>query len=282
MNGENPETNVGNEPTPQNPSTGESQGTEVSWINPDGTFGDLSQAPEDVRSFIETKGYKAIDGMIKSQKELESFVGQRDQLITIPDENDTEGWNEVHTKLGRPAKPEDYKFEPSEEEKNLVNENLLGLFKEYAHQQGMNQKAFENTVRFQLDATKAEMQAYAEEQNNAQKAIRERFNTEDEYNQFTQKALGFAEGFKLDDGKSVADVIENYGLAHDPVVLDMLGQLADRVAEDPLPTGETRVPQSQPDKLKAIKENPAFTNAAHPDHEKVMQEYWGLFLHKEG
>jgi len=279
----NPVTEVNPQTNPEvNPEVNPETTPESNWINPDGSFGDLTKAPEEYRAFIENKGYKGVDNLIKQNKELEGFVGQRDKLIKLPDEGDTEGWNEIYGKLGRPENKEGYQYDIPEKHKELVDENLLNLFREHAFSQGMNQKAFSETVQFQLDAALGYMQAQQEATEEAQKAIRERFSTEDQYNEFTQKAMKFATDFKLSENKSVMDVLEAKELAHDPEILDMLGQISDRTAEDPLPSGEARVPQSEGDKLDEIKKNPAFVDRGHPDHDKVMDEFWKLFNIKRG
>ena len=72
------------------------------------------------------------------------------------------------------------------------------------------------------------------ERDTAQKAIRERFSSEDEYNAYTQKALDFAAGFKIKEGTSAADVLERKGLMHDPEILEVFGSLANSVKEDTL------------------------------------------------
>lgn len=261
--------------------------TEQSWLNPDGSFGDLSAAPDDVREFVNKKGFTDVPTAIKAHRELEGLLGQKDKLVRIPDEGDKEGWNNLYNKLGRPESPDKYNFEVPEGVDMQVDDGLLGMFKEYAHQRGMSQQLFEDTVKFQLEAAEQAELAYQEQQlnerNGAQKAIRERFSTEDEYNQYTQKALGFAEAFKLNDERSVADVIEAKGLAHDPEILDMLGSLADRTAEDSLQYDRTKSSEpTREERIKAIKSNPAFVNPEHPEHKKVVREFQALCLRREG
>jgi len=263
----------------------EGQGQEQappSWISPDGSFGDMNLAPEGVGEFITSKGFKDISSMTKSHQELESFVGQREKIIRIPDEGDQKGIDEFQIKLGRPIKPEDYKYVIPDEYKEMpMDTGVLDMFKGYAHQRGLSQSVFEDIVNFSLSAAVEQEKAYAEtmitERDKAQKVIRGRFNSEDEYNSFTQKALSFADSYKISDGTSAADVLERKGLMHDPEILEVFGSLANSVPEDTLPSGQTSSPQSFDDKLKAIKSNPAFVSPLHHDHKQVMREYRELF-----
>jgi hypothetical protein len=259
---------------------------EPNWINVDGTFGDLSKAPEGVGDFITKKDFKDISAMTASHKELESMMGHRDRMFTIPEPGDKEGFRAMATKLGCPEKPEDYKFDIKEGDP--MDTNLLNMFKQSAFNDGMPQNAFADVVQFQVDAIKCGETEYAriqtQEKEDAQKAIRERFNSEDDYNDYTQKALGFASKFKLEGSEvTAADVLERKGLAHDPEVLEVFSILANSVKEDSIPFGKDKFTPNRQDQIKAITASESFVNGQHPDHDKNMQEYWALFdVKREG
>jgi hypothetical protein len=251
------------------------------WINSDGTFGDLSKAPEGVGEFITKKGWKDLPAMAQSHQELESKLGDMTNMVRIPAEDDVEGWRKLsHEHLGCPATPEEYQYTPKDGDP--YDENLISLFKQAAYRDGMPQKAFSDVVDFQIAAIKETNKMYEEklvtDKAEAQKAIRGRFNTEDEYNAYTQKALGFADKFQLKDGKTTAaDVLERTGLAYDPQILEVFGTLADTATEDSLQFSKARVTPNRDEQLKAITSDPAFVKADHPDHQKVMEEYWAYF-----
>lgn len=261
------------------------QTTETPFINGDGSFGDLSKVPDEVSNFITKKGFKTITGMTGAHQELENMLGQRDRLVVIPEGDDKEAWSKIYDRFGRPESAEKYEFTAREGDPK-PEDALITMFKEYAYDKGMNQEAFQDTITFQMDAIKAADQVYAQEvleqRNKSQKAIRERFDTEDAYNDFTQKGMAFAEKFKLDEDKSVMDVLEAKGLVHDPEILDMLGQLSDMTVEDPLPNGGKRSTTTRDDRIKAIQKDPAFTNAVHVDHYKLMKEWNELHVPQEG
>ena len=146
---------------------------------------------------------------------------------------------------------------------------------------------FQDTITFQMDAILAADKLIEDnirdERTEAQKAIRGRFDTEDQYNDFTQKGMAFAEKFKLDEDKSVMDIIEAKGLAHDPEILDMLGQLSDMTVEDAMPNGQHGKIVSKEDRITEIQKDPAFTDVMHPNHYPIMEEYNALFVKpKEG
>ena len=254
---------------------------EPSFVNLDGTFGDMTKASEGVRDFVAKKGFKSIDEQTAAHVELEGMLGQRDKLVVIPDDGDKEGWQKFNIRMGRPKTAEEYVFTPRGDNDPKPEESLLTLFKEYALEKGMNQTAFQDTINFQMDAILAADKVYADqlvtERTEAQKAIRGRFNTEDEYTEFTQKGMAFAEKFKLDEKSSVMDLIERKGLAHDPEILDMMGQLSDMTVEDPLGERTRTSTASLESKIEAIQKDPAFVNVMDPNHYPIMAEYHALF-----
>ena len=67
--------------------------------------------PDDMRGWVETKGWKDPSEAIKSYRELEKFVGaeKAGRAVVLPkDENDAEGRENLYKALGRPDKPEEY------------------------------------------------------------------------------------------------------------------------------------------------------------------------------
>jgi hypothetical protein len=260
----------------ENSNLDESGGVLPSYVNQDGTYGDMSKASEGVRDFVVKKGFKSLDEQTAAHVELEGMLGQRDKIVIVPDEGDKAGWDKVYDRFGRPASPDKYIFKPRDGDPKAESA-LVSLFQEYAYQKGWNQKEFEDTITFQMDAIlatdKIMADAKLEATTEAQKAIRGRFDTEDEYNKFTQKGMAFAEEFKLDNDKSVLDVLEAKDLVHDPVILDMMGQLSDLTVEDPLKFSNARHTASREDRIKEIQKDPAFVNVMHVDHYKIMEEW---------
>lgn len=68
--------------------------------------------PEGVRTFAELKGWKGAEEAIRSYQSLEQLHGvAEDRLVKLPgDPEDAEAWNEVYTKLGRPADAAGYEL----------------------------------------------------------------------------------------------------------------------------------------------------------------------------
>jgi hypothetical protein len=79
-------------------------------INKDAWYNGLK--PE-LKGFAELKNWKDVDSAVESYQHLEKLLGadKAGRGIVLPaDEADTDGWNQVFNKLGRPASPDDYKL----------------------------------------------------------------------------------------------------------------------------------------------------------------------------
>lgn len=72
-------------------------------------------APE-VKTLIEAKGFKGVSDVITSYRNLETIIGTpKENILRIPTTaEDKAGWDAVHTRLGRPEKPDGYEFKTPE------------------------------------------------------------------------------------------------------------------------------------------------------------------------
>lgn len=77
------------------------------------TQGDwTSGLPEDVRGYVQSKGFKDPGSVVDSYRNLEKLMGApKDRLLRLPDKEDAPEWNDIYARLGRPADPKEYKFD---------------------------------------------------------------------------------------------------------------------------------------------------------------------------
>lgn len=169
--------------------------------NPAGDAGTATAAPwygaeagDDVKGFVELKGWDTPDKAISSYRNLETLLGadKAGRAVVWPkDENDAEAWKAIHARLGVPEKPDDYKLPVPDGQSDAfakamapvlhklgvpaaAAEKLAAAFNDYGtQQQQAAQAAAEQRVAQEMDALKAEWgQAY--DQN---KALGSRFAT---------------------------------------------------------------------------------------------------------
>jgi len=104
-------------------------------------------ADEETIGYIQNKAWKSPLEAITSYKELETFRGaSEDKLLFLPKDPEAEGaYDAIYTKLGRPETPDDYKVDIPEE--MTIDENRMAMFKQEAHKQGLNDKAFNSFIK---------------------------------------------------------------------------------------------------------------------------------------
>ena len=100
--------------------------------------------PEKYKEEKALSNFVSMDDFVKSYLSAQRLVGAN--KVAIPNKMATdEDWEEVYSKLGRPAKPEDYKYSFSEEE---INQDQLKNFNETAHRIGLLPKQAERIIKF--------------------------------------------------------------------------------------------------------------------------------------
>jgi len=256
----------------QETSSEETQVTE----NPSTTVESGSFSTE-TNELMQTKGWSTPDDMAKSYSELEKFVGNRDSIIKLPTEPDSEEWGDIYNKLGRPETPDKYDFK--NDSGIELDENSMAAFKETAHKAGLTQAQYEIAVKEHINVFKN----LAEKGENLKKEEDAKYEAElkacdealakdwgEERNANTVKALEFAKEFKL------LELLEKKKLDSDPEIIRALYDLNKLRGEDGIKTSSVTQKLSREEELKAIADNPAWNDNMHPDHEKVHAKYLEL------
>jgi len=126
--------NIGNKAPPAAP-------TDFSW--------DTHIADEADRGWVKSKGVKAPGDLVKSYRELEKFVGvPKEQLLKLPENLDSPEAEAVFARLGKPAKPEDYKIEGEMKD-----------FAEQFHKANLSTKQAETLVKAYTERATAQAKA---------------------------------------------------------------------------------------------------------------------------
>jgi hypothetical protein len=237
------------------------------WIAPDGKF-DTAAAPADIKPILEAKKWEAVTDVFKSYKDLEGFVGQKDKMLTLPDEGDAEGWGKVYNKLGRPETPDKYEFTGPEGVE--IDNGVLGEFKKFAHEKGFNGKQFTDTVNFQIAMAQKIQEQQKAQAEAAQAEFRAQFKTEQEFEDVTKGAFRAAERVGL------GDIIEKYGMQHDAAAMRALRELDRKLSNDVVPAAPTANAKSKEEQIKELTRSDAYTQSRHPDHASTVRQVIAL------
>lgn len=171
---------------------------------------------QDLRGFVQTRGWKDPGSLAESYRNLEKLTGvPADKIIKLPGEDDTEGWNSVWGRLGRPETPDGYNLPlpdgvPGDFAKTAAAkfhelgipakqaEALTAWWNEQsttAQQQQM--QAREQQAEIDLNQLRQEWgQTYDAEIEKARRAVRQ-FGVEQEQLQKIEDAIGTAQLMKL-------------------------------------------------------------------------------------
>jgi hypothetical protein len=139
----------------------------VPLVGADGKFSEhWKQAlPEDIRDAKCLDIYQDFPGMAKSIVHAQQFIYDNGRpKVIVPDEKSTQlDWDMFHKAIGRPEKPEDYKFErPAELPPEHWNAESADQFKAVAHQIGLTQKQMDALGEFDGQRTISAMKAQAD------------------------------------------------------------------------------------------------------------------------
>lgn len=102
------------DPAPAAPATPETPAAPT----PAQSSGDWTASFNDeLKGYVQNKGFKDSAAVLESYRNMEKLIGEKEKIVRVPDrDDDVEGWNAFHKRIGRPEKPEEYKvpFEDKE------------------------------------------------------------------------------------------------------------------------------------------------------------------------
>lgn len=202
----------------------------------------LDSIPEKFRSNPEQ--------LVQSYTELESQMGRRMPMPTedssqevwnefndkvlgtgkfIPKPTDEEGLNDLYNQLGRPESPEQYDLGIPDEASQYFNQNDLNIFKELAHQNGLNQKAVKAFAEFEAGRVQKHLEAAEGMANEARQKLEQEWGAE------YDTRLGVAEqalSTYQDKFPEYVQQIAQSPLRYNPVIRMALAELGQQMRED--------------------------------------------------
>jgi hypothetical protein len=158
---------------------------------------------DDLRGYVQNKGFKDSVAVVEAYRNLEKLRGvPEDRLLKLPEkEDDAQGWETVYQKLGKPAKPEDYKFQMQDQEFGKWAQSTF-------HELGLTTKQAEKLVTkwngFQENAVKGQQETYHQKLNQEETALKSEWGAA--YDQNINVAKQAAMGLGVDP--STVDALE--------------------------------------------------------------------------
>lgn len=154
---------------------------------------------DDLKGFVQTKGFKDPAGVLDSYRNLEKLIGQKERLVTLPvRDDDAEGWKQVFTRLGMPEKPEGYQIEvPKEGGDPKFAEFARGMFHEAGLTAKQGQKLVAKWNEYIGGATKTQQETQAAQVEQERVALKTEWGAAFEQN--LQLGDAAAEKFGIDE-----------------------------------------------------------------------------------
>ena len=234
--------------------------------------------PEKYKEEKALSNFVSMDDFVKSYLSAQRLVGAN--KVAIPNKMATdEDWEEVYSKLGRPAKPEDYKYSFSEED---INADQLKNFNETAHRIGLLPKQAERIIKFYNEMnTQAEVdnqKMFEAKQTEAMTDLKKEFGPTytkrlDQAKKLATETLGneMLNNTVLKDGTRLGDSVE---------VIKAFSMLADKLSEDEIIKGEGSSYQTASEIEKEISEltedGSPYWQKTHPNHAKTVDRVFKL------
>lgn len=237
--------------------------------------------PEDLRTDTSFQPIKSFEDLAKSYVNAQKAIGK--EKLVLPDKHATpEDWQGVFTKLGNPAKIEDYKMNlPKDTE---IDKEVLSQLTQVAHSKGVlpwqMEAVVEKFVEIAKNAETLSVEKFQAEKTNGIKALK------DEWGKAFDSQVKKANAAFKHLLPEVADrqAIVELGLSNHPVVVRLLANAAKMMSDDNFVGAGAleSVSLTPADALKKANDIIAnlshpYHNRAHPNHKLAKDEVRNLF-----
>lgn len=242
-----------------------------------------AQAPwygesEDMKSYVENKGWGAPTDVLTGYQNLEKILGDKANALTIPKEGDSEGWNNFYEKLGRPATVEGYELPESDADAKPIAD----WFAKTAHEMGLNKDQahkFMNSWNEFADSTRTESEeAIAQKSETEFRQLRKEWGGAFEQNVQAGQMAAKAFGFTRDEVSKIESVLGT------KATLERFAQMGRKIGEDGFqgnaPGSDTAnfglTPAAAKQQIADLQGDKEFTAAyldsSHPNHKNAFEK----------
>lgn len=225
--------------------------------------------PEELRGKPWLKNFKSIDGLIQSYDNAQSLIGKKG--IVPPQANATpEEKENFFRSLGKPEKPEAYKLDVPQLPEGMYKEDFGKNFQSIAHKANLSEDQAKAVWSQYWDWNKGQIdQAQAAA---AQRDAEGVGALKREWGNTFQSQLDLAN--KVVRTFGLAEMLQQKGLACDPVIAKALAAIGATMSEDKLISGNaTLIPASAKAEADKIMRSEAFMRVDHAEHDIAVKKY---------
>lgn len=274
----------GGDEDPDPSADGDDGGGSPEWLN---------SLPEEARKDPNVTKYKTVEEFYNGYKHQASLLGKKG--VIVPGENASEQErNQFYNSLGRPEKPDGYKFDTIEDlhQSIKVTPEAQASFAKAMHELGLSNAHANGVNKFCMkilsDAQKAQDKMEQEAAEKAETALRGEWGSD-----YDAKSSAVIKGITRVGGQEAIDAMGGEkGIGNNPVVLKMMSKLFGLLSEDQLNTVTAQTPaqgshgnESKEEAIAKLKkfddpeseENKALYDERNPKHSEVVKERMRLY-----
>lgn len=191
---------------------------------------------DDLRGYVETKGFKDPSAVLDSYRNLEKLTGvPKERLLRLPENlEDADGMKEIYGRLGRPEAPDGYKIEVPEGASKDFSEWAQKSFHDLGLSKAQGEKLANNWNEYVKNLTEAETTQAAQKIEADTNALKK------EWGQAYEQELGKAKQAAREFGLTaeVIDQLEtSMGFAG---VMKFFNKIGSKLGEAPFVSGDSR------------------------------------------
>lgn len=211
-------------------------------------------------------------GYLESQK----FVGGS---IRVPkDDAKPEEWDAYYTKLGRPAKPEEYGIKaPDDMPVGLWEDDEIASFMQHAHKNGLTKKQAESLAAWQAERVRLKIAAGRQQHEAGVEALKTHWGpTYDRHLALSRRSA------KQLGGEELLNLLSETGFGNHPVFVKAFAKAGSMMAEHGYIEGDTPAESGEviQSKIDALMKSPEYRDPRDPGHAAAVTNLQKLFAAK--
>jgi len=231
------------------------------WINPDGSFGDMTGAPENVAAYAQ-RGIKSVSDLATSYSELEKYQGQNAERLNLPETLTDEMNAQIRTRMGVPADINGYDLGDAG---STLKPEVVDALKKFGIESGLATDQLKNGINLINEIGNAQKQDIVAQA----LATEEELKTElgDKFQTYIDDSIAGANKLGL------LEIFEETGLIARKDVIEKLNAVNKLMSEGVLKPSNQTPAKTVESTQKDLEANPAFLDRMHPEHDNVIAEW---------
>ena len=214
---------------------------------------------DDLKGYVQNKQFKQPGDVVESYRNFEKLMGApKERVLKLPEKPDDPAWNDIHSRLGKPASPSDYKIEVPKGADPAFAEWAKSTFHEVNLTTAQAEKLATKWNEHMAGISKSQETAYQAKVEQEEKGLQKEWGAAFEQNINVAKRA--AQSFGL-NGEMIDKLEQALGYAG---VMKFMHTLGSKVGEDTFVSGKgsnsfgALTPEAARNKIQALRQDGDF------------------------